>query len=205
MNLIVFLITAVAVSLSGVIMPGPLFAATIVKGYDDRNAGLPIAVGHGIIEFPLMFLIYFGFAQIVSGMVLKGVGIVGGAVLIYMSVQMLRSGGKKSEGKTDIGYGSLTAGIAATGGNPYFFLWWATVGSALIIRSFPFGLHGFLLFCVVHWLCDFSWYLLVSRVVFGSKRFWTENVRKAVFTACGLIMAGFGAWILLSGLGIIGA
>jgi threonine/homoserine/homoserine lactone efflux protein len=58
-----FLLSVIGISLSGVMAPGPLTAATITKGYNDKYAGVFIALGHGIIELPLMVVIYFGFAS----------------------------------------------------------------------------------------------------------------------------------------------
>lgn len=46
--------------------PGPVFAVAIAKGSKDKAAGFLISLGHGIVEFPLMFLIYFGFAEFLS-------------------------------------------------------------------------------------------------------------------------------------------
>lgn len=67
-----FLLSVVFISLSGVMMPGPLFAVTIAKGLKERSAGVLVSFGHGIIEFPLMLLIYFGFAQFfVSSLIQK--------------------------------------------------------------------------------------------------------------------------------------
>jgi len=62
-----FLLSAAAISLSGVMLPGPLTAVTIAKGYRNQNAGSLIALGHAIIEIPLMALVYFGFAQLLTG------------------------------------------------------------------------------------------------------------------------------------------
>ncbi|GAH55236.1 unnamed protein product, partial [marine sediment metagenome] len=55
-----FLFSAVGISLTGVMLPGPLTAATIAKGYGDKNAGALIAVGHAVIEIPLIAAIYLG-------------------------------------------------------------------------------------------------------------------------------------------------
>jgi threonine/homoserine/homoserine lactone efflux protein len=55
----VFLGSVLLISLSGVLMSGPLFAVTIKKASKSGVAGALIAVGHGIVEFPLMFLIFF--------------------------------------------------------------------------------------------------------------------------------------------------
>ncbi|MFA5065826.1 MAG: LysE family transporter, partial [Dehalococcoidia bacterium] len=86
-NLWIFLLSAAGISLSGVMLPGPLTAATIAKGYEDRNAGAMIGIGHGIIEIPIIALIYFGFASYLNDPVVKTVtGLAGGALLIVMGL-----------------------------------------------------------------------------------------------------------------------
>ena len=59
----VFLVQAVLISLTGVMAPGPITAVTIAKGSESKHAGAWIAIGHGVVEFPLMVLIFYGFAQ----------------------------------------------------------------------------------------------------------------------------------------------
>ena len=59
----VFFASVALISMSGVLMPGPLFAVTIEKAAKSKTAGALIAVGHGIVEFPLMFLIFFVLSQ----------------------------------------------------------------------------------------------------------------------------------------------
>jgi len=84
-----FLMSVVLISLSGVMMPGPVFSLTIIKGYKNWNAGALIALGHGVIEFPLMALIYFGLARLFVSDVVKGtIGLIGGSVLVYMGIQI---------------------------------------------------------------------------------------------------------------------
>lgn len=75
----VFLASVLLISLSGVLMPGPLFAVTIKKAAKSKTAGALIAVGHGIVEFPLMFLIFFVLSQFdIPSVVQVTVGLVGG-------------------------------------------------------------------------------------------------------------------------------
>ena len=50
-----FLASVLLISLSGVLMPGPLFAVTVRKAAKSKFSGALIAVGHGIVEFPLCF------------------------------------------------------------------------------------------------------------------------------------------------------
>src|SRR4030043_1828031 len=87
-----FLISAIGISLSGVMAPGPLTAATITKGYRDKYAGIFIALGHAVIELPLMALIYFGFAHFLASPEVKRiVGLVGGLLLILMGIMLFRT------------------------------------------------------------------------------------------------------------------
>jgi threonine/homoserine/homoserine lactone efflux protein len=194
-----FLLSAVGISLSGVMLPGPLTAATITKGYNDQNAGFFIGVGHGIIEIPIIALIYFGFGSFISSPeVKKVIGILGGLVLLFMGWMILRSLGKKQGNSADLPYKPLVTGIIMTGANPYFFLWWATVGLALISGAIQFGVIGLVAFVGIHWLCDIGWEQVISLTVFKTKKFWTIKVRKIVFGVCALVLMGFGIWFGIS-------
>lgn len=201
LDVLVFLVSVVIISLSGVMMPGPVTAVTIAKGRRDGNAGALIAFGHGIIEIPLMVLIYLGFAQLFSNeIVRRSVGFIGGLMLGFMGVQMFRSRDYIAGEEKDVKLSSVFSGVITTGANPYFFLWWATVGSALVINSALFGLTGFLLFALVHWLCDFFWDLFVSRAVYRSRSFWSLRVHRIVFSICASILIFFGIWFVSSAL-----
>jgi threonine/homoserine/homoserine lactone efflux protein len=196
-----FLVSVVFISLSGVMMPGPLFAVTIAKAFKRKAAGIWVSLGHGAVEFPLMFLIYFGFVQVLaSSAVQRFIGLVGGVLMVYLGLRMLRVERKAVEKSGKSGHGSLVAGILTTVGNPYFLLWWATIGAALVVNASLFGFLGFVVFAAMHWLCDLLWNVFVSITVFKSKRFWTEKVRNVVFGFCFLVLVGFGLWFILSSL-----
>ena len=79
MGVLLFLFQVIAISLSGVIAPGPLTASAIAIGARNRYAGLALALGHGIIEFPLMVLIMFGLGAILKSAVAQTIiGFAGG-------------------------------------------------------------------------------------------------------------------------------
>ena len=195
-----FLLSVAFISLSGVMMPGPVFAVTVARGHRSPYAGARVAVGHGLIEFPLMFLVYYGFAGFLERQAVQAaIGIVGGLMLLWMGYGMIRSSPRQAAvANGNARLGPVAAGVATTAANPYFFLWWATVGALLISRSLAFGLAGFLLLAVIHWLCDLGWDTLVSFVTYRSRRLWTPLVHRIVFTACGLTLAGFGVYFALS-------
>ena len=198
-NLGLFLLSAAGISLSGVMLPGPLTAATITKGYRDKNAGILIALGHAVIELPLIALIYFGFARyFASPEAKKVIGLAGGLMLIFMGSMMLRTIRKALGEAADLPYNSLITGIVMTGANPYFFLWWATVGIALIAGAADFGILGLLLFTVVHWSCDLAWVQFISVSVFKTRHLWTQKVQRIIFGICALVLVGFGVWFCFS-------
>lgn len=194
-----FLVSAVGISLTGVMLPGPMTAATIAKGYSDRNAGALIAIGHAVIEIPLIVAIYFGFGRFIGyPQVVKVIYVVGGLALFYIGFRMFRSSTNLSGEVSGLPVSSLATGIVVTGTNPAFYVWWVTVGIALIVGSAKFGFIGILLFILVHWPCDLLWYEFLSQGTFKSRRRWTQKTQKIVFTVCALVLLGFGVWFCLS-------
>ena len=200
-NFYLFLFSVVLISLSGVLLPGPLFAATMEKAAKSKTAGLLIAVGHGIVEFPLMFLIYFWLSQfVIPDVVPITVGLVGGVLMMYMGFQTFRNRNKNNQKYASPKKDSLVAGIWTTAANAGFILWWLTIGTTLILNAQIFGLLGFSVFAVVHWLCDFVWYTVVAFIIFKSRRFWNEKVHTAIFIFCFAVFVGFGAWFFSAAL-----
>ena len=196
-----FLVSVVLISLSGVLLPGPLFAVTMEKAAKRKTAGLLIAVGHGIVEFPLMFLIYFWLSQfVIPDAVPITVGLVGGLLMMYMGFQTFRNRNKNNQKYASPKKDSLVAGIWTTAANAGFILWWLTIGTTLILNAQIFGLLGFSVFAVVHWLCDFVWYTVVAFIIFKSRSFWNEKVHTAIFIFCFAVFVGFGAWFFSAAL-----
>ena len=198
-SLSLFLASAAVGSLTGVMLPGPLTAATITKGYGDRHAGARIAAGHAVIEIPIIALIYLGFERfVISPRVETAIYLAGGLMLIYLGIRMFRATGKAIGAAGGLPASSLLTGIVITGANPAFYIWWATVGAALVAGAAAFGLTGVILFALVHLPCDLVWSEFLSVGTFESRRWWTKKVQKIVFAVCALILAGFGVWFCLS-------
>jgi threonine/homoserine/homoserine lactone efflux protein len=198
-NIWIFLLSAVGISLSGVMLPGPLTAATIAKGYNDKNAGVLIGLGHGIVELPIIALIYFGLSTYLTNPIVKQVsGLAGGLLLVVMGLLIFVTLKKPISESSILPYNSLTTGIMMTGGNPYFFLWWATIGLALITGAAVFGIIGLLLFVFVHWSCDIIWSQILSTIIFKTRHLWTLGVQKTVFGICALVLVSFGLWFGIS-------
>ena len=197
----IFLVEVVIVSLSGVMAPGPITAATVGSGTKSPHAGALVAVGHGIVEFPLMLFIFFGLGYVLDSLYVKmAIFLLGGFFLLFMGSGMLRS-------MKHVSYISgrnvevpLLAGILLSLGNAYFLVWWATVGATLISKAVAFGLIGFLVFAVIHWLCDFIWYYILSAVSYKGGNLLGIKFQRTVFGICGIFLLVFGVLFIRNGL-----
>jgi len=181
-------------------MPGPVFAVTIAKSYKSQFAGIQIALGHALVEIPLILLIYFGFARFFQDELVQFIlSVVGGAILILLGIGMFRARARVIGMGKDLPYNSVVAGVVTSALNPFFILWWATIGSMLIMNSLEFGITGFALLIPIHWLCDLVWLSFVSILVYKTQALWGRKFQQGLFIACSLLLIGFGGWFLVSG------
>jgi len=202
MSLAAFLLSVVVISLSGVLMPGPVTTITVAKGSEKLSAGSLVALGHGVVEFPLIGLIYLGVGIFFEQPALKiGIGILGGAMLLWMAVDMLRNFRRAELKKSERELNPFLGGILLSGGNPYFLVWWATVGAKLVLKSMEFGTLGVVLLAIVHWSCDLGWLQFLSLLSFQGGKFFGKKLQMAVFLVCGLAMLYFGLSFIVDALG----
>jgi len=198
MNLFLFLVQVVTISLSGVMAPGPVTAAAIAMGARNRFAGIIVAVGHGIVEFPLMILIIVGADKLLKWCPFQiTVGFIGGAFLWIMAVGMLRSLSFFEDQQLEITRrGPLVVGIVLSGGNPYFLLWWATIGLALATTAASLGIWAFALFAIVHWLCDLIWLQALSWASFKGSVLLGPRSQRIIMFVCSWALFAFGVFFV---------
>ena len=193
--------SVVVISFTGVMMPGPMFAVTLAKSYKSPWAGAQISLGHAVIEVPLILIIYFGFAQFFQDSIVQFVlSVLGGGMILWLGISMFRARAEVVRKGKDLPYNAFTAGILTSGFNPFFLLWWATIGSMLIMKFLAFGATGLAAFIIVHWLCDLLWLSFVSVLIYRTHALWGRKLQEWVFISCSLLLAGFGVWFMVSGI-----
>ena len=199
-----FLVSVALISLSGVMIPGPNFAVAVAKSYRSPFAGTKIALGHALVEVPVIMLIFFGLANFFQNDAVQiALSILGGGMLIFIGISLFRRIKNTDEMPRDLPYNSIAAGAATSAFNPFFILWWATVGSMLVMKSLTFGTLGFSLFIPVHLACDFIWLTFVSVLVYKTRSLWGRKLQTGLFIASGILLVGFGIWFLSSGVRIM--
>ena len=201
-ELLVFLGSALVISLSGVMAPGALTAATISAGTRRPHAGALVAIGHAIFEWPLVLLIVLGVGQLLERFDVRvGIGMAGGVLLLFMGIGMLRSARKPvafDDASVKPGRHPLVMGIVLTGSNPLFLLWWATVGLALATQAVELGILAFVLFVVIHWLLDLIWLEILSQAAHRGTRAIGPKAQQIVLGICGAALLFFGGKFLFS-------
>ena len=198
--MITFLLTAIAISLSGVLAPGPITAATLAAGARRPHAGAMVALGHAAVEFPLTLLILAGAGKFfqLDG-VRIGIGLAGGVFLLIMGTQLLVAA-RRAVGQTEVAdtRHPFMTGVVLTAANPYFLIWWATVGLALATEAVEFGLLAFALFVAVHWLCDLAWLEVLSLASYKGTELLGGRLERIVLVVSGLMLVGFGCKFVYS-------
>ena len=127
------------------------------------------------------------------------IGLVGGGFLIFLGVQMLRGLAAAEVGSAPMTRGGpLTAGIVLSAGNPYFLLWWATAGLALITTArSEFGILAFVLLAVAHWSCDLIWLTTLSWASFKGSVLLGPKSQRIILAVCAAAMLDFGLYFIV--------
>ncbi len=201
--------TAFLTALSGALMPGPVLFVTLRhSAAGGRWAGPLVVVGHALVEAPLVAAVVLGLRERLRGDAFLGtVGLAGGAVLLAMSAGMLRSlpslhlpgPGEAREDGAPGAMGVVVAGAVTSLSNPYFFLWWATIGMGLLAKAAPYALPGYAVFYVGHVLADLVWYAAVAESVHRGRKVLSDRAYRVLVGVLAVCLAGFAVWFAWGG------
>ncbi|MEE9370537.1 MAG: LysE family transporter, partial [Sedimentisphaerales bacterium] len=120
-----------------------------------------------------------------------------GAFLLFMAIQMLRDIGKTDyDPEKSYKSGPVLTGFLLSVGNPYFLLWWASVGLALATEATQLGIWAFAMFAVIHWLCDLVWFQVLSWASFKGSVLFGPQTQRIVLLVCSLALLFFGLYFI---------
>ncbi|HPT87766.1 MAG TPA: LysE family transporter [Bacillota bacterium] len=205
-------VQAFTVGLSGAMMPGPLLTYTIQLAYKKGfRTGPQIVLGHAILEALLISGVIAGLGSVLAMPATKiGLWLIGGGLLGWMGYDLLwkesrnpalsleETAAAREEAPSRPGLTNLHpvgAGMLISASNPYWALWWATIGLGFITKSLEYGWVGIFLFFLGHISSDLVWYSLIAAAVAGGRRFLAGRAYQALLMVCGafllVIAAGF--------------
>lgn len=93
----------------------------------------------------------------------------------------------------------MISGILMSVANPYWIIWWATIGLGYILYSWKFGFWGIAFFFTGHILADLSWYSLVSAAVAGGRNFLTDRLYRGLIAVCAVFLVVFAGYFVYAG------
>ena len=161
-----FLGLVIIISASGVMSPGPLFAANVMYGLrEGKISGLKMAIGHTIVEFPLILFLGIGFFSIENVPEIRTIITILGAIGLFgFAALQIRSVTKKEFSiETKSKQGPLVTGILLSALNRFFLIWWLTIGLILISKSIEsFGLIGIVILFLFHIWMDYLWLFTIA-------------------------------------------
>ena len=210
MSILLFLFwSSFVIGLSGAMMPGPVLTATVSevmkRGF---MAGPLIVLGHGVLEIGVLALLVTGLGDWLALPLTRSLlGYVGGSLLLLMGAHMVCTARRAVEAalqKTRSAppplHGPVLAGVLTTLSNPYFYVWWATVGLGYAAFALDHGRLGLAAFYSGHILADLAWYSLIALGVASGRRVCPPLVYRLVLIVCGLALIGLGIGFIRFGM-----
>lgn len=186
------------IALSGAVAPGPLLTVTIRKVYREGfSVGPLLIVGHGFLEALMVSLLIFGLKPLlVNDYLVFAISLTGGCFLIWMAWPMLKETiedlniGQEVTNKKELP--AIITGALISLSNPYWFIWWVSIGAALLYSSNQAGLGGLFSFFSGHLSGDLAWYCLVSFLVIKGKDLLHSRFYFYLLKACGIFLVFLG-------------
>jgi threonine/homoserine/homoserine lactone efflux protein len=206
-TLVLLFFSSLLVALSGAMMPGPMLTVVITETpRHGAKAGPLVVLGHGILELALLVLLVVGLGPVLEDPHVQAVlQVVGGLMLVWTAVSMIVAvvrdrvaiewEGRDRSGRTR----AVWMGVVSSLANPYWTLWWATIGLTLLTKAYELGVAGLVVFYLGHIAGDLTWYSLISGALAAGKRFITLSVYRAMLVVAAAFLLCLATWFLVSG------
>ncbi|MBM2819458.1 MAG: lysine exporter protein LysE/YggA [Nitrosarchaeum sp.] len=200
-QIIEFGVTVILISASGVMAPGPLFAANLSYGFHGGiKSGIKIAIGHTIVELPLIILLGIGvfslkdFPEFRTALTITGATI----LFVFAAIQIKTTLQMKELKFLNIKHGAIISGITLSVLNPFFIIWWLSIGFKLISDAvIIWAFAGILVVFLFHIWMDFVWLGLVAFFSSKSLKFLSNRNYKFLMIGLSFALIYFGMLFVL--------
>jgi threonine/homoserine/homoserine lactone efflux protein len=186
------------IGLTGALAPGPTLVATVNASIaGDWTTGLKVSLGHVIVELFLVILILLGLVTVALPYISTIAGI-GGIALVAFGALTIAGSRKATMRTTSLQTvaNPYLAGFVTSAANPYFWIWWLSIGSAMVIAGLQGGLVLVGALMLGHWSADTVWLTLVSTGVSKGRTIVSDSTYQKIIALCGIFLILFGAYYL---------
>jgi threonine/homoserine/homoserine lactone efflux protein len=209
---------AFGVGLSGALSPGPLTILAIREGARRGVWAGPLATaGHGAVELTVVVLLALGLAAYVDrdSPATAVIALAGGAILLWMAWGLFRSlpsarlpaGGAAAPGEAarrgltlEAARGVVPLGALVSVVNPYWWVWWATVGTKLTSDSLSAGWAGPGAVFAGHIVSDLAWLTFLAFAAGSGARWLGDRGYRALLAVCAIFLLALGLFFGTTGL-----
>ncbi len=190
---------AFLIGLSGALAPGPTLVVTIRTSLQRGwTTGPKITAGHVLLELGVFFLVVAGFSTAPDSWSAP-VAAAGGVALIIFGAFALNESRKldiQAFGPGDAVGNAYLAGFLSSAANPFFWVWWLTVGSAMLVAGLQGGFLLAATFLAGHAAADLVWYTAVSTAIHRGRVILSDRGYRTTLALCGVFLIGFGIYYL---------
>lgn len=209
------------IGFTGAITPGPVLTG-VIKETPQRGwtTGPLVVFGHAIIELILIIGLVLGLDVILQTSLAELIiSIVGGILLCILASLMLidvfikRISITKELERTSFEekkkrYVPILNGIILSISNPFWIVWWATIGLGLIYTELPpltvapieFGLIGLTIFLIGHICSDLAWYTFISGMIHSGKKWINDRAFQVILVCCAGFLIYLGVTFTINGI-----
>ncbi len=197
--------TSFMLAFSGAMMPGPLLTATISESAKRGALTGPLLIlGHALLELLMLAALLIGLAPLLKlEAVFVIIALTGSAILAWMATGMFRALPHLTidwDAHRDRSGPLISTGILMSVSNPYWTIWWATIGLGYLMSCKSLGIPGIAAFFLGHISGDFVWYTLISVLVAKGRRILTTRVYRGLIGFCALFLACFAGLFAYAGI-----
>lgn len=211
---LLFLFGVIIISLSGALSPGPLLFTNLSNAPRwGWKGGLWLSLGHSFVEFPVILLIAFGlsFLFFIPGFHV-GLAIIGGSVLILIGLLQIREAMKTSANVQEINLAKdtptrhpLLIGFLFSAFNPFFIVWWFTVGAKIVFDALLYAaLGGVIIMFLSHVWIDYVWLIGTAWLMNKGTNLVGTHGYRVLNIAFGVLLILFGVLFYLNALTLLG-
>lgn len=200
-QIIEFAVTVILISASGVMMPGPLFAANVTYGLQrGGRAGIKMAIGHTIVELPLVILLGVGvFSFEIFPEFRTMISILGATILfVFAGIQIKTTLQMKEKTFFNQKHNVILTGITLSALNPFFIIWWLSIGLKLISDAMLiWAFTGIIIVFVLHIWMDFAWLYSTAHLASKSSKILSNRNYKILMIVLSSMLIYFGASFII--------
>jgi len=200
-QLLGFAIIVIVISASGVLSPGPLFTANVFYGLKGgAKAGLKMAYGHTLVELPLVILLGLGAFSLEAIPEFRTyIAIIGAlGLFVFAGIQLKQIFKNSLEPINEPKHGPFLAGILLSAFNPFFIIWWLTIGFKLISDSLIFwSFWGIFIMFLLHIWMDYVWLSSTAFVSSRISKILSNRSFKVLVICLSVVLVYFGITFLI--------